>query len=79
MCKIENLIYNAINDYTNIKGLKIRYSDWTTVKYFEIKSLDMTNRTVLGSYDDGEVAEFRLDSDFWELYNPLCEYPPRAV
>lgn len=79
MSRIEDLVTNVQNDYLNFVGLKIRYVDWTNIKYFQVQAIDVGKRLVHGFFDNGEEGVFDLYSDFWELYNPNFEYPPRAV
>ncbi len=48
------------------KNLQIRYYAWSNIKFFKITKVDQD--FAYGKLDSGEVIQFSLDSDFWEVY-----------
>ena len=60
-------------------GLKVRYQDWSKVKYFEIESIDETGRFIVGTLDTGEIARYPIANYHFELYREGGEYIAQAV
>ena len=60
-------------------GFKVRYQDWSKVKFFEIESIDETGRFLVGTLDTGEIARYPINNLHFEEYHEGAEYIAQAV
>ncbi len=67
------------NAHGNKAGLKVRYQDWSKVKFFEIKKLDETGKFLIGVLDTGETARYPIGNLHFEIYHEGAEYIAQAV
>jgi hypothetical protein len=60
-------------------GLRVRYADWSSVKYVEIEAVDQTGRLVIGTLDTGEIVRYPTTSLHFEVYTDGSEQIAQSV
>jgi hypothetical protein len=61
-------------------GFKVRYMGWDhNLEYFLVKSFDEKSNMLHGELNNGETAEYPINSLHWQLYDESREYSSHTI